>query len=274
MALPATAVVAITGASSGIGRATAEQLAGRGVTVAAFARRADRLEALVAAIRDRGGTALAVPGDVTREADVRAFVARTVDAFGRIDALVSSAGIGYHGALDDTPAEAMRQLIDTNLMGTLFAARAALEVFRRQDAGHFVAVSSIVGRRGVPGAAVYAATKAAQAGLVESLRAEFHGTRLRASVIYPVSVDTEFRDAQWRAFGRRVEGIGPRQSADHVARAIIRCLASPVPEVYPYPPSRLLAVINVIAPGMADRLARRYGRRVSTPEAEDHGGAA
>jgi len=273
MALPATAVVAITGASSGIGRATARLLAARGVTVAVFARRADRLEALVGAIRDRGGAALAVPGDVTREADVSAFVARTADAFGRIDAMVSSAGIGFHGALDDTPAEAMRRLIDTNLMGTLFAARAALEVFRRQDAGHFIAVSSIVGRRGVPGAAVYAATKAAQAGLVESLRAEFHGTRLRASVIYPVSVDTEFREAQWRAFGRRVEGVGPRQSADHVARSIIRCLTSPVPEVYPYRLSRLLAVLNVVAPGAADRLARRYGRRVST-EVEDHGGAA
>jgi NADP-dependent 3-hydroxy acid dehydrogenase YdfG len=267
-------VIAITGASSGIGRATAERLAGEGATVALFARRADRLDELAEAIRSKGGNALAAPGDVTREGDVRAFVAQTMARFGRLDAMICSAGIGYHGAIDDTADDTMRRLVETNVMGTFYAVRAALEIFRRQGSGHIVAVSSIVGRRGVPGAGAYAATKAAQAGLIESLRAEFLGTPLRASIIYPVSVDSEFRAAQERDFGRRVEGVGPRQSPERVAGAIVNCIISPTPDVYPYKLSRALAVLNVVAPATADRLAKRFGRRVTGPETGDDGGAS
>jgi NADP-dependent 3-hydroxy acid dehydrogenase YdfG len=258
-------VVAITGASSGIGAATAELLASRGDAVALFARRADRLEAIAERIRASGGRAIAVPGDVRQPAALRDFVADATSAFGRLDVMICNAGIGYHGTLDDTPPEVMRRLVETNVLGTLYAADAAIAVFRRQGAGHVIAVSSIVGRRGVPGASVYAATKAAQAGLIESLRAEFVGSELRASIIYPVGVETEFREAQRRDYGRDVRGHGPRQSAAHVARRIAACIASPRAEVYPYAPARALAVLNAVAPATADRLARRFGRRIAPP---------
>lgn len=261
----ASRVVAITGASSGIGRATAEELASRGAAVALFGRRRDRLDAIADGIRARGGRALAVPGDVSREEDVRSFVAVTRSHFGRLDVMICNAGIGYHGTLDDTPGPVMRRLVETNVLGTLYAAEAALAVFRRQGEGHIIAVSSVVGRRGVPGASVYAATKAAQAGLIESLRAEFAGTRLHASIVYPVGVDTEFREAQRREFGREVRGHGPRQSPETVARRIADCVERPRAEVYPYRPARALTVLSAIAPATADRLARRFGRRVVAP---------
>src|SRR5262245_16916670 len=117
-------VVAITGASAGIGEATARAAAAEGAKVVLSARRRDRLDALVADIQKAGGQAIAVPGDVVREADMQALVDRAVAAFGRLDVMICNAGIGYHGPLDDTPTEAMRRVVDVNLMGTFYAAKA------------------------------------------------------------------------------------------------------------------------------------------------------
>ncbi|MFI5178715.1 MAG: SDR family NAD(P)-dependent oxidoreductase [Vicinamibacterales bacterium] len=254
-------VVVITGASAGIGRATAERCAAEGAAVVLSARRVDRLHEIVAAIIAAGGRALAVPGDVTREADMDALVARAVDAFGRLDVMICNAGIGYHGPLDETPPGAMRRLVDVNLMGTLYAAHAAMRAFRRQGRGHIIAVSSIVGRRGVGGSSVYAATKAGQLAFIESLRAEFVGTPFRASVVFPVVTTTEFHETIARDFGHEVSGSGPRQSADHVAKTIANCIVSPKAEVYPFPKAWWLAVLSVLAPAQADRVVQKFGRR-------------
>jgi len=261
-------VIAITGASAGIGRASAERLAGEGASLALFARRADRLDEIAGAIAARGGRTLAFAGDVTRETDVAAFVARTVETFGRLDVMICNAGIGFHGALDETPPSAMRRLVDVNLMGTLYAAHAAMAVFRRQGSGHIIAISSIVGRRGVSGSSVYTATKAAQVGFIESLRADFVGTPFHASVVLPVGTQTEFREAIERDFGHATSGTGPRQSADDVARTIVECVVSPKAEVYPHAASRLLAVLNVAAPRVTDRIVQRYSRRRKPPSSD------
>jgi NADP-dependent 3-hydroxy acid dehydrogenase YdfG len=264
-------VVAVTGASAGIGRASAERLADEGAAVVLSARRADRLAAIAQAIASRGGRALAVRGDVTQDEDMRALVARAVETFGRLDVMISNAGIGYTGALDDTPPEVMRRLVDVNLMGTLYAARAALEVFRRQNSGHLIVVSSIVGRRGIGGSSVYSATKAAQIGLVEALRTEFLGTGLRASIVYPVQTATEFRETIRRDFGRAVEGGGPTQQVEAVAEAIVRCVISPTAEVYPLRKAKWLALLSVVAPERADRVVTRFRRRVVPAEAGSEG---
>lgn len=225
------------------------------------ARRADRLESATAAIRAAGGQALAVPGDVTVEADMTALVDRAVATWGRLDVMIANAGIGYHDTFVATPTDVMRRLMDVNVMGTLYAARAAAVRFTAQQSGHLIVVSSIVGRRGIGGSSVYSATKAAQAGLVEALRAEWRGSPLHASVVYPVSTATEFHDAIERDYGFTVHGRGPRQSADSVAQAVLRCIDRPRPEVYPYGPARLLSILNIVAPGLADRLVTRFGRR-------------
>jgi NAD(P)-dependent dehydrogenase (short-subunit alcohol dehydrogenase family) len=251
----------VTGASSGIGYATARQLAREGARVVATARREALLAELEAAIRGEGGDAMGWPADVTSAPDMDGLVTRTLAAFGRLDVIICSAGVGYHGSLEDTPPDHMRRVIDVNLLGTLYAARAALVAMKRQGSGHIIAVSSIVGRRGVGGSSLYAATKAGQVGLIESLRAEFVGSNFHASVVLPVSSATEFHAAMEREFGHGVAGHGPRQSAETVARAIVDCVVRPKAEVYPYGRARWLSIANVLAPAHTDRLVRRFGRK-------------
>lgn len=254
-------VAVITGASSGIGLAVAEQLARDGVAVVLGARRADRLEQEVARIRAAGGRADAIVTDVAIESDVVRLVAHAQQVFGALDVMICNAGFGYYGTVEDTPADVMRRLMDVNYMGTFYGARAALPIFRRQGHGHLVFVSSIVGRRGIPYMSGYCATKAAQAGLAESLRSEFAGSNIHVSIVYPVSTVTEFRNAMERDFGHQLEGLGPKQPVEHVAAAIVECLRHPRPEVFPHAKSRALALLNVIAPKFTDGMVRRYGRR-------------
>lgn len=254
-------VIVITGASAGIGRAVAEMAAADGASVVLSARRKDVLEAVVAGISAKGGRAIAVPGDVTRDADMETLMSRAIATFGRVDVMVCNAGIGFHDTFQATPVEVMQRLVDVNLMGTLYAARAAMPHFLARGAGHLIAVSSIVGRRGIAGSSVYAATKAAQIGLIEGIRAETYGTNIHASLVYPVSTETEFRDAIKRDYGQEAAGRGPKQSAESVARAIIDCVKNPRPEVYPYGRAKWLAVVSVIAPRLADKLVQKYERK-------------
>lgn len=256
----------ITGASAGIGRAVAELAALEGATVVASARRAERLDAVVAGIAAKGGRALAVPADVTSETDMQSLVARAIDAFGRIDVMLCNAGIGFHDAFQATPTDVMRRLVDINVMGTLYAAHAVMPHFIARGAGHLIAVSSIVGRRGIPGSSVYSATKSAQIGLIEAIRAETYGTGIHASLVYPVTTATEFREAIKREFGRDAAGRGPQQQPETVARAIVDCIRRPRPEVYPFKKAKWLAVVSVIAPGFADKLVQKYTRKSATVE--------
>jgi short-subunit dehydrogenase len=257
-----TRVVAITGASAGIGRATALRLARGGAKVAICARRADRLDAVAAEVASGGGEALAMIADVTVAEDMNALVARTIERFGRLDAMMCNAGFGIAGAIDDITPQQMQKLLDVNYMGTFHAARAALPVFRRQGHGHLIIVSSIVGKRGVPYMGAYSATKFAQVGLAECLRAEVEGSNIHVSVVYPVSTETEFFDVMSHETGTTVmRGPGPKQSAETVAKAIARAIERPVPEVYPFFNSRALVWLNAFAPGVADRIVKRFGRR-------------
>ena len=264
---PPGRVVAITGASAGIGRATALRLARDGAAIVVCARRLDRLEQLRSEIEAAGGQALPIVADVAREADMHDLVARAVERFGRLDVMMCNAGFAIYGAIDDITPDQMRRLVDINYFGTYYATRAALPVFRRQGAGHILIVSSIVGKRGVPFMGAYSATKFAQVGLAECLRSEVEGSGIHVSVVYPVSTDTEFKEVMLRETGHAIShSTGPTQTAEQVANAIAGALANPVPEVYPYRKSRGLVILNAVAPGFCDRLVKKYGRQPLRPD--------
>lgn len=255
-------VIAITGASAGIGQATALRLARTGASIALCARRRERLDEVAAEIVKTGGQALAVVADVTSQEAMQLFVEKTIERFGTLDVMMCNAGFGIYGAIDDVTPDQMHRLMDINYFGTYYAARAALSIFRQQRRGHIVIVSSIVGKRGVPYMGAYAATKFAQIGMAECLRSELHGSNIHVSVVCPVSTVTEFTDVMTRETGAGVsESLGPAQSAEQVAEAIVRAIDKPVPEVYPYFKSRGLVLLNAIAPGFTDKIVQKFGRK-------------
>jgi NADP-dependent 3-hydroxy acid dehydrogenase YdfG len=223
-------VVAITGASSGIGEATARELAARGAAVVLGARRTDRLDALVADIRSAGGRAELVETDVTRRADVERLVTLAVDRFGRLDVLVGNAGVARIAPVAALDVDDWDAMIDVNLRGVLHGIAAALPVFREQGHGHFVTTVSTSGLKIVPGQAIYAGTKNAVRTLLEALRQESTDGVLRTTAISPGFVRTELVD--------HVEDPGQREQAQQamatlgispeaVARAIAFAIEQP-----------------------------------------------
>ena len=187
-------VVAITGASSGIGEATARLLSARGARVVLGARRVDRLEALVGSIASAGGEAVFARIDVTRREDLSSLVDLACERFGKVDVLVSNAGIGPISPFDELRVEDWEAMIDVNIKGVLYGIAAALPVFRRQGFGNFVNVISTAGIKIVPLQGVYAATKNAVRTITEALRQEA-GDKLRVTGVSPGFVQTGFADS-------------------------------------------------------------------------------
>ena len=242
----------ITGASSGIGEACARAFAREGLHVVLAARRVDELQRVAAEISAAGGLATVVPCDVTDPAQVQHVVSEALAATGRLDVMVCNAGLGYNGRLDETDPETMQRLMNVNYFGTFHAARAAVTHFRTAGRGHLFIMSSIVGRKGVPRMSAYAATKFAQVGLGESVRAELAGTGIHVTMVYPISTETEFRKVMVREWGLDVAGAGPRQSPDHVAMTMLRALRRPRADIYPMRMSRIIPAAAALLPGLAD----------------------
>jgi NADP-dependent 3-hydroxy acid dehydrogenase YdfG len=215
-------VIAITGASSGIGAASARLLAARGAKLVLGARREEQLKLLVDEILSSGGEAVYTATDVTRRQDLADLVALACEKYGKLDVLVSNAGIGPISPIDDLRVDDWENMIDVNLKGFLYGISAALPVFRRQGFGHFVTVISTAGLRIVPNQAVYAGTKNAVRTISEGLRLEA-GERLRVTGISPGFIRTDFAASMTNAKIRAEVAakmdeiaIGP----DAIARAI------------------------------------------------------
>jgi NADP-dependent 3-hydroxy acid dehydrogenase YdfG len=186
-------VVAITGASSGIGEETALLLAGRGAKLVLGARRSDRLAALAARITATGGEAVWARIDVTRRDDLSSLVGLACERYDKLDVLINNAGIGPISPLDDLRVEEWEAMIDINIKGVLYGIAAALPVFRKQGFGHFVNTASTAAHRIVPSQSVYAATKTAVRVISEGLRQEA-GDKLRVTVITPGFTRTDFAE--------------------------------------------------------------------------------
>lgn len=220
-------VIAITGASSGIGEATARLLAHHGAAIALGARRTHRLNELAHDIRDHGGRAITCTTDVTRREDLERLVNQTVTEFGRLDVLVSNAGIAKIGPIADLDVNGWSMMIDVNLRGVLHGIAAALPVFHRQGHGHLVTTVSTSGLQIIPTQAIYAATKNAIRTLLEGLRQESTDGVLRTTMVSPGFVRTELADsidnAQVREQIRRNRdefAIAPEAVARAIAFAI------------------------------------------------------
>lgn len=208
--MPDSPVFVITGASTGIGAATARRAAAAGHRVVLAARSADRLEALAAEL---GG--LAVPTDVTRWEDNEALIARALDELGRVDVVFANAGFGaQRGWLQETP-EHWREMVLTNVLGAAYTARAAIPALKASR-GHLLLTSSVAGRRALPGS-LYSCTKHAVTAMGEALRADLNETGVRVTTIEPGMVDTPF-------FDERPSGA---LEADDIARAVIYAISQP-----------------------------------------------
>lgn len=258
-------VVAITGASAGIGRALALALGKRGARLALGARRLDRLEEID---RELGGGHLTRVVDVAKREDCEFFVQAALSRFGRIDTLVCNAGYGLARTVAEmTPAE-WQAILATNLMGTVDCVRAALPALTAQELregwrGQVMIVSSCLARRSGPEGAAYAATKAAQLSLAEALRGEMRDKRVAVTSVHPVGTETEFWQAAEAHGGRPVvrAATDPSQTPEQVAEAMIRAIEKPRPEVWPHALSRWLFSFATLMPGLVDGVVARRWKR-------------
>ena len=188
-------VVVITGASSGLGEATARLLSAQGARVALGARRVERIGSLAEELIGSGGKALAVATDVTHSEQVKRLVDAAVKAYGRIDVMLNNAGLMPHSPLERLKIDDWDRMIDVNLKGVLYGIAAALPYMKQQKAGHIINVSSVAGHKVRPGSAVYAATKTAVLVISEGLRQEVKPYNIRTTVISPGAIDTELADS-------------------------------------------------------------------------------
>jgi clavulanate-9-aldehyde reductase len=225
-------VIAITGASSGIGEATALACAQAGASVALAARRAERIEALAQRIgREHPGVrAVAIETDVGEEEQARAFVERAHAELGRLDALVNNAGVMLLGPIEGAPTEEWRRMIHANLFGVLYCTHAALPLMREQGSGHIVNVSSVAGRVARAGSGVYNLTKWGVNAFSEALRQECAGAGIRVTIVEPGAVDTELPGHNRPEIREQLEqrfGDIERLRSEDIANAILFALAQP-----------------------------------------------
>jgi len=257
------AVVAVTGASSGIGEATALAFARRGSRLALGARRLDRLNAVAQKCRERGSPDVSTRRlDVGRRSDATGFITSALRDHEHIDILVNNAGLGWMGRLHEMPEEKVDELIATNLAGVIATTQAVLPSMLERRRGVIINVASVVGFRAAPYSAVYSATKYAVVGLSHALRGELSGSGVKVCVVYPASTGTEF-------FAATEAPMGPQYSAAWVARLIVRTARFPRRDaiVLPY---RFVQLAEPIFGGLIDHTIGE-ARRLRSPRLSGSG---
>jgi short-subunit dehydrogenase len=262
-------VAIITGASAGIGLATATAFAGAGYHVVLAARRQDKLlEAMVqcqneAISHGQDVKALAIPTDVSQESQVDALISRTMNELGRIDVLVNNAGYGLFARVAETTAEQMHRIFDVNFFGLFYGCKAVVPVMTRQRSGHIFNVSSVIGKRGSPFNGAYSATKFAIIGLTEALRVEMMEHNVRVTTICPGMTDTEFFAMQEGGSGKgqvqsSFKAVRTMMPATGVASAIVRAVGRNKPQIVFTPGGKFLAFVSALCPRLADRMMKMY----------------
>ncbi len=251
-------VAVVPGASSGIGEATARELASRGAAVVLASRDAGKLEALRREVSASGGRALAVKTDISDAGSVDAMVREAVEAFGSIDVLVNNAGLGLSGRVAELRAEDLRYVFEVNTIGSLNCIQAALPHMPR--GGCIINVSSVVGRRSIPKVGGYCATKFALNALSDALRVEVADRGITVTSVYPGTTRTAFRENSRRTKdekrGWRPKGVTPGKVAEKIADA-----AEKGPrDVYVTLPDRIFIAATMLFPSLTDRLLSRWAK--------------
>lgn len=268
-------VVVITGASSGIGRATARAFAARGDAVVLAARRAEVLEEVERECRERCASALPVPTDTTQEDQVETLGHRALERFGRIDVWFNNAGVGIFGRFEDLPTDAWRRVIETNVFGYVYGAKVAMRQFRRQGHGVLIQNASIVGRTAKPDSTAYATSKFAVRGFSEALRMEvLDQPGIHVCTILPSVIDTPFFEHAANFSHHRVRAAPPVYSAEKVAKAVVKLVDRPRAEVVVGGAGKVQTVLKPLLPGIGTRLAGRalnYGFLADEPSSETMG---
>src|SRR5574342_167148 len=263
-------VVIVTGASSGIGEATARQFGLEGARLVLAARRVDRLEALAQQISamNSGAETLVVQADLSKLEDIGSLIQRTLDRFGRIDVLVNNAGFGRLDWLENLdPAKDIQSQFDVNVLGVIQTTRQALPVMIQQKSGHIINMCSMAGLVATPTYTIYAACKHAVHGFSEALRREVKPWGIDVSMIYPGGVTTEF--GQHAGIKRKTKATTPRSlllSAEDVGRAVVKLVRRPRPMwIIPWLWS-LTALLNKLFPSFVDYTTIR---NFTIPEREE-----
>lgn len=254
-------VVVITGASSGIGRATALAFARRGAAVVVAARREQALREVAAQCEAVGGRALAVPTDVTDEGAVQELARRAVENYGRIDVWVNNAAVTLFARFEEAPPEVFRRVIETNLFGYIYGARAALPYFREQGGGVLINNSSIAGRVGEPYTTAYVISKFGIRGLSASLREENRDSGVHICTILPASIDTPLYQHSANYTGRAIKPLSPVYDAEEVARAIVGCAEEPQREVVVGAAGSALVALHTLSPELGEWVMARQGEK-------------
>ncbi len=251
-------VAVITGASSGIGRATAHAFAEQGATVVLAARREDALRSVERSCIDRGGRALIEPTDVADHEQVEALARTAANRCGRIDYWVNNAGVGLFARIEEAPLADYERVLQTNLHGCIYGARAAIPYFRRQGEGTVINVASLVGVVPQPYTSAYGVSKAGLRALGDSLRMELlDQPAIHACTVLPASIDTPFFQHAGNYTGRSIKPIKPVYPAARVADSILRLAQQPRREVTVGGAGKLFALQRSLAPESAERTMAR-----------------
>ena len=268
-------VAVVTGASSGIGRATAHSLASRGMRLVLAARDGDTLESVASECRARGGDAIAVPTDVASDDALHALAATTIDHFGGFDVWINDAAVMAYGRLDEIPPDVYRRVIDVNLLAPIEASRIALEHFRSRGSGHLVNIGSLYGTMTSPLVGPYVVSKFGLLGFTEVLRQEVENEDwMDVSIVLPGSIDSPiFRHAA-NYSGRAVRPVPPVSDVRRVGEAVAALMDEPRPVAVVGATHRVMSWGRVLFPRLYDRLAapvmRSAGLRPS-PADDDPG---
>jgi NAD(P)-dependent dehydrogenase (short-subunit alcohol dehydrogenase family) len=242
----------VTGASSGIGLATARVLAKAGYDVALLARRAERLKALRSELPS--GQHLLLPCDLTDPQALKQAIEQAGETWGAIDLLVHNAGIGYRARVEDLEADELRRLFATNVEAVLLGSKFALPFLKHSRRPHMILVASVVGRRGMPTMAAYSASKAAVCSLGESLRLEWAHHKIAVSTLNPGTTNTEIFAVQANPRGLKNPDLAAADPPEAVAEAILALDRRPEPERFLRWKWRYLGALSLLTPRLADRL--------------------